>query len=437
MYCPSCAQTYSNGFTRCPECHGWLKDENPSGAPDAEDDWNIPWGSKKDEAPKLPAVDEEWLNTPDVEIAEGESSDDWLDNDFDDEEEVLGLSPTGTEYVGAPGERILVVPSTQRQFVFLTAVALLCIVAIGVLFNQVKTDPNTAPSSAPPSTAQRKDAELWINSAQESMEKGDYELASAQLRKGIQFLEDADASVAEIEKARLELGKSLILEGRLEQAHGVLTEIKLPSQTQSEVAALEKSLRVEGNELLKKARSNLAVQPDKARAQAEKALRLFQKYNGQDSQVAAAHEMVGKSYLAEGNNAAAAMAYRKALDTAYSEERQQVLNKIAPRRPVSRPQTVEATSTRPPKLELIPPASRIPTAEPVRPRQPEIVETPFESDGTDLDTGQTQQRRPSPTQRPTNSSYSPSSSDLDRPGEKDVLPGYNSSGSSSSGLPGY
>ena len=283
------------------------------------------WSSKNDSGK---ATESLWLDT------ESEYTEDWLDAELENEEIILGESPTGTEYMGHSLKYRFEIHEAKSsvQLILISVIVLLCSVFLAVQLTREKS-PSTLVPVVATSTPEVEATGPAESQESESRWVGGDGQTSFQIRDAIYSMEESGASTIELQKARLELGKALHREDKPEQAHKVLSAIRSPELTAVELEAVESSLRSKGDELLFSARSSLSIDPDDARKDAERALRLFETYHGEPHRLASAHEIVGRSFLAQGQQAAAAHAYQRALEAEYSAERQRALDDMQGARP--------------------------------------------------------------------------------------------------------
>lgn len=453
VYCPSCQLTFDSTQERCPECHSALKPEGrekskaaassgwqspaslgaaPSAACDQEDDWSTPYGSSKSVTTKAPP------STPD----NGEWED-WVD---EEPEEVQGLSPTGTEYVGhLMGGGPLPSPIKQSSKSWLGLIGALLVVFLGLYWYKTKIDAEST-SSRPATTEASESAKVWLASAKESMAGKDYELAAAQLEKAVGFLKASGADSADIEAAQSSMAEALTLGGQLEDAHKALKSLRSPPK--KEIAKLERQLRIKANGLMKEAGSKLEADSSLAQSIARQALKLYEDYGGTRAQKADALGLIGAAYVAQRNSAAAAMALRRSLDFQYDAKRAAMLNSLAlPTQRPSATSTVRTTGPHHPRFEISAGQSKIPKA--VKPSQEEdtqvettstqtvIVPHPVQQDPqVTLDTS-TENKVKHPTNTAAGSHQQSNDPTGNRHGNDGVLPGYNSDTRQESRPPGY
>lgn len=477
VYCPSCQLTFDSTQERCPECHSALKPEGREKSPaaaasgwqnpaswgsaaaagaDQEDDWNTPYGSSKTattQAPPATPDNGEWeddWNTPygSSKTAATKAApsapdngewEDWVD---EEPEEVQGLSPTGTEYVGhLIGGGPLPSPVKQSGKSWLVLAVALLVAFMGLYWYKTKLDAGHT-AAVPAGSEASESAQVWLASAKESMAGKDYELAAAQLEKGVGYLKASGADPADIEAAQTSLAEALTLAGKLEEAHKTLSELKSPPK--AKLAELARQLRIKANGQVKKAESQLKANPGSALDLARNALKLYENYGGTRAQKANALGIVGAGYVAQRNSSAAAMALRRSLDFQYDAKRAAMLSSLAlPTQQQNTSSSARPTETHHPRFDISAGGSKIPKAVKPTPGEQTTVENPVtqtvvvphpvqQDPQVTLDTSSEHK-----VKHPTNSTGGQQQSTGERHTNDGVLPGYNSDNRQDSRPPGY
>lgn len=449
MYCPSCDLVVETGHVRCPECHGSLKSASTSRVPettsvspgewrasgsrvgwvdpsqpntDEEDDWSTPYSSRKDSKRETAFDSQEW--------------EDWVDDEPADEE---GLSPTGTLYLG--NKSVTVRESSQppsQLRLILGFAAMVFVLALGYLAYQSKGAEFTTVQE-PALHEARDSADRWLQSAAVSASEGDHELAVSQLKKGLAFLENAQAEEAEIVEAKADLGTALIRIGELEQAHEIFKTIAKDPQSVDQMSGLEKSLREKANRKLGQAEALLRSNSGAARSEAKQALNLYELYGGSREQKAQALEFVARSYLAESNSAAASMALQRSQDLSYSDGRARMLAGLILPGQSQRVQADPVPVSRETRVELELPQQNVPTAKPSHPGGGQVKAPPRPTNEPEVES-KSNDSKPASHQNstpPSSGGHQVLEDSQERYGGKDVLPTYDTRRRRDARPPGY
>jgi tetratricopeptide (TPR) repeat protein len=383
LFCPSCSQSFGRTFSRCPECHCWLKPSAPAmarttnlGAESAQagrvdiakadteemrsgprsdshasihDDGRYQgWGATPSKTPAThegwthPAVlaqdpDDHWT-TPTAKLS---STEDWIEDEIDpdfhdrnwvDEDLNLYDDDETTQYV--PDYQPPQPPASGSWQWVLMAVAsfvLLSVYAVKIM---------DSPAPAGREQVQNVEAEsldsakIWIQSAQDSLKAKDYEMASAQLQKGIGFLQDGDAPKSEIVAAKMQLSESLSSQGDPEGALKVLSSLEGQGAAKA-VAQLKKDLRVDATATQELAKEALRAGKGRQALQyATKSSQIFDRYGGQAFQRAKSYELMAQAHLANNNAIAARQFYKQANALEPTNARTRAISELKPQRPI-------------------------------------------------------------------------------------------------------
>lgn len=455
MFCPSCSQTYSSTFKRCPECNCWLKPEEKTAATvEMRGGWSAPpsdVGPVRHLNPFLDVDESEYgwnADTFKMPTKPKPTTDDWVDEEVELGPQEGWKHPDDFEDVNVTVVRPKPRRTGDPTLLVLSAVVGLCLVVLGsYIWKQMKV--GDGEDTRPPAIVAMEEAETWLASADESLEKKEYQLAIAQLEKGMGFLLEGNAEQDKVDQIRIKLASALESDGQFEAAHkewaGLIGTSK---EAEGRKAGLEKQLRVKANGLLEQslaARKSGAQK--KSASLAQQALELYQSYGGSDEQKAQSLEYVARANLADNRLVAAESSLQKAQALAWNEERARLLSELAPRgvagsrvsKPVRRPTLGEPGN--------VPKASR--PADSEYPQAPISKPTPSYAIFAPVFKEQTPSEPPSPPpapdqpiqyQPPANSpaSYQSNSPEKEHLGDDGVLETYRSSRPrTGSGVPGY
>ena len=455
MYCPSCTQTYSSTFKRCPECNCWLKPEEKTAATvEMRGGWSAPpsdVGPVRHLNPFLDVDESEYgwhADTFKMPAKPKPTTDDWVD-----EEVALGPQEGWKHPEDFEDVNVTVVRPKPRRtgdptLLVLSAVVGLCLVVLGsYVWKQMKVGEGR--ETRPPAIVAMEEAETWLASADESLGKKDYQLAIAQLEKGMGLLLEANAERDKVDQIRVKLASALESDGRLEAAHKQWSGLVGTSkEAEGRKAGLEKQLRVKANGLLEQsltARKSGAQK--KAASLAQQALELYQAYGGSDEQKAQSLEYLARANLADNRMVAAESTLQQAQALSWSQERARLLSELAPkevssavRKPLTRRPTVEEPSKIPKAYRAV--ESEYPQAPVKAPTLGQPVVIPRYNPRT-LPAPPTEPpapEQPIQYQPPANSpaSYQSNSPEKEHLGDDGVLETYRSSRpKTGSGVPGY
>lgn len=452
MFCPSCSQTYSSTFKRCPECHCWLKHEEKTAATmEMRGGWSAPpsdVGPARHLNPFLDVDESEYgWNVDTFKMPVKPTNDDWVDDEVELRAQEGWKHPQDFEDVNVTVVRPKPRQSGDPTLVILSAVVGLCLVVLGsYVWKQLRT--GDGEESRPPAVVAMEEADTWLASADESLGKKEYQLAIAQLEKGMGLLLEGKAEKDKVDQVRVKLASALESDGQLQAAHKQWSGlIGSSEEAQSRKAGLEKQLRVQANALLEKSRAaRKSGEHKKAVSFAQQALELYQNYGGSDGQKAQSLDCAARANLADNRMVAAESNLQQAQALSWSQERARLMSELAPkgasssvRRPAVRRPTVEEPSKVPkayrpveseyPQAPVQAPTLGQPVAiprynprPPVPPTQPPPPEQPV-------------QYQPPPNSPAYNQSNSPEREHL---GDDGVLETYRSSRpKTGSGVPGY
>lgn len=494
LYCPSCSQSFGSTYSRCPECHCWLKSNGPpvavtttsENSAQAEGDkaqdgwgWSAPSGdvsqpifpkeeTKSGWAPERPARHSN-LNQGAATPRPGESTKGWLNEhtlptseensygwtpdpvadtlDFPLEEEAIldendwvdedlddydDYSETASALVQTP-----VVDDTVAKFQWALLVAI-CLFFVSLAI--VKIGKSTPDESVAVTTQveekTEEDAALFLNEAENNLSFGKHTLAASQFGEAVAILEKAGAEPSKIQAAKAKQARALTQAKELKTAHALWA--KIPGQEASaERKKVAKELRVKAAETLKASKkASQNGNPRDGEKLAKAALADYRSYGGNKDQITKALDTLAYAYLQDKNTPRARIALKEAQGLKYSQERQQTLRslevtRVRPNRNTSKPDK----PNRPKRPPSIGEASTVPTAE--RPRGTQRAE----EEGT---TAVLEQKSFEERAREANAQYVPpasnhagsNSSGGSRPGKRDELEVYNQR-SGSSKPPGY
>jgi len=355
LYCPSCDETFDSNFSRCPECHGWLKTRTLASVASAPKDWGaVPQAEEGDGWNYDDHVAD--LNTRKSQGLEGPYSDDWVDEELEEIEDEIASHPT-IQYAQPKKNGF-------RGLIQVLALAVGALVTFVLISNFKGEQPVGGQQPDNSTSVAVGDAAIWLNSAKESQIKEDYSLAAVQLEKGLEFLKEGNASPDLIQATEMDLALAHEKAGELDEAYLVWQRLKPSVELASEkMGALEKKQRVRANGLLDEGEKQLnGGDPGLAEINGKKALRLYKKYNGQSGQLARSHDLIGRAYGKKGNALAAVDSLRRAQKRQYSETRQSLIEKWTPasvnRGPVrsSQPRTQQPTQVKFVEPDTIPKA---------------------------------------------------------------------------------
>jgi tetratricopeptide (TPR) repeat protein len=433
LYCPSCSQTYSSSFKRCPECHGWLKSEEKTAAKAAQitSGWSAP-------PPEIVS------NVQDVDLDYGWHADSvepekkkrytvveesWVD------EEIGGLDLRDSPTIVARHKSDSGAPKAA-----LSGVLLICLVALA-FFGLRANSSSSGQAESDPHAAVLQEAEMWLRSADESQQSNDFGLAAIQLEKALGLLEKGQAERPRIVEARVALAKALRSDGNLEAAHKEWSSlVGIEPQARKAKATLEKELRVKANGLLKEsAAARDAGEYKTALVSADRAQELYKTYGGSQTQLARSLEASARASLADSNLVAAESKLQVAQKFEWSLERANLLARITPKSPV------RFSTTRPSRRPSIGKPSKIPQAErPLEPEyptaeEPATVSAPVAVPVYQPSTNSPPAEAPIHYQPPPNSpAYNTTESQSEEQlGKEGVLESYQSSGSRTGKVRGY
>ena len=192
-------------------------------------------------------------------------------------------------------------------------------------------------------------ADVWLKSALESIDSGDYDLAQSQLEKTLEFLESGEADNERIERVKRELAGVLTMRGDMIGAYKLWENLARDNPSyQSEFLASEKRLLEQAGQLLVSARTSLdSGEAGTALRKAREASKIYNTFGGRPEKKAEAYHLIGRSQAFNGNMAAASDAFRRAQQFVFSPERKEILSKLKPDREPTR----RVTKKRP-KLRL-------------------------------------------------------------------------------------
>lgn len=213
-------------------------------------------------------------------------------------------------------------------------------------------------SRAPASQeAPKDDATIWLGSAQESLAAKDYELAVAQLERAVGFLKEDEDEKARLKKTQVLLATTYSKAGNYTDCARLWTELartypKLRKEGKAAAAAASRENRIIANKKIKageKAVKNKKY--DQAIKDANQALDIYTVSQGQNSQIAQAHGVLGDAYRGKQNSRVAFSHYTDAskLDPQgrYRSELRQLRLPARPRtRKRARPKPVKKTKPR-------------------------------------------------------------------------------------------
>ena len=452
MFCPSCSQTYSSSFKRCPECNCWLKhEEKTATTTELRGGWSAPpsdVGPARHLNPFLDVDESEYgWNTDAFQMPVKPTDDDWVDDEVSLTPEEGWKHPEDFEDVNGAVVR----PEPRRTgdptLLVLSAVVGLCLVVLGsYVWKQSKADDGE--EALPPAIVAMEEAETWLASADESLEKKEYQLAVAQLEKGMSFLLEGNAEQDKIDQIRAKLASTLESDGQLQAAHKQWSGLVGTSkEAESRKAGIEKKLRVKANELLEQSLSaRESGEQREAASLANQAFELYQSYGGSAEQKAKSLEYVARANLADNRVVAAESSLQQAQALAWNEERARLLSELAPRG------VVGSSDRRPAKRPTFGEPNKVPTA----PRQPDSEypkapvsqSTPSHAMFSPVFNAQAPPQPPSPPSAPEPIPYQPpanspaynhsSSQEKEHLGDDGVLETYRSTRpKTGSGVPGY
>lgn len=374
VYCPSCHQNFSATYSRCPECHCWLKpSQKPAAAKSAgksewlnggeSDDWG--WGGSE-EAPKAakpepggwlqPTEEEYGWNAPAPAKARpaapepsgwessgddiAEVDDAWVDEEFDGH-----LDDLDDYYPNEDSATLQVQmaePADTPIRLILGLVGILFLFA--VLFTverQRSSEPD--PQQVALSEASQS-AEIWLSSARESVRNESFEDAVLQYAKALDFMESAEADRGEIIRARVEYADSLRQTGDFLTAHEQLYTVAPQIEDGDQrLAAVEFEIRKKAGLQLEQARQLLATEPRRAVSLADEAAEIYEAFDGSNQQLAGAYDVKAQAYLQQKEVTAAAEAVKNALRWESSGARLQLYAQLFPSAPppVAKPRRVQ------------------------------------------------------------------------------------------------
>ncbi|MCA9777670.1 MAG: tetratricopeptide repeat protein [Candidatus Eremiobacteraeota bacterium] len=372
--------------------------------------------------------------------------DDWVDQEVDLRPQEGWKHPEDFEDV-----RVTVVRPKARKpgdptLLLLSAVVGLCLIVLGsFLWKQTRTDDGA--DERPPAVVAMEEAETWLASADESLAKKEYQLAAAQLEKGIGFLVKGKAEQATVDEVRVKLASALEADGHLKSAHQQWSDLVGTSpEAPSRKAGLEKQLRVQANGLLEQSQAaRKAGDSKKAVTLAQQAFDLYQAYGGSPEQKARSLESMARANLADNRRVAAESNLQQAQTLAWSDERARLLSEIAPKSVSSRPvRTVRRPTVEEPNKvprAYKPAESEYPQAPVAAPTRGERVAIPVYNPRAPVPPTQ-----PPPPDQPVQYQPPPNSpaynqsggQQTEHLGDDGVLESYRSSGpKTGSGVPGY
>lgn len=450
MYCPSCSQTFSPTYKRCPECHCWLKSEEKTAAKAAQlsSGWSAPsaevrrtsghsvqeevddeYGWHADSAPPKPKPALAPVSEPDEE---------WIDRELETEADEISEARTIVVYDKPSG-------SSTAVWALLALVLVACIAFLGMkLYDNHSSSIEARAVDSSTNEEALQEAETWMKSADESLRNKDYDLAVAQLEKALALLKEGQAEKPLIAATAAKYAGALERTGKLEEAHKQWANLG-GTEGKAKRAAVEKQLRIRANGLLEQSvAARKAKENRKALKLADEAHSLFKSYGGSKGQLADSLEAGARAGLADGNLVAAESKLQLAQKYLWSQTRADLMAQIAPRstgsmatsRPTRRP-TLGAPSNVPQgvrKTEQDYPQADI--SQTVV-RRPPTVSQPVRAPVSQ------QQTAAPPTiqyQPPANSpayNNSESSQPSENLGNEGVLETYKSSGAGKTGPPGY
>ncbi|HIB68694.1 MAG TPA: hypothetical protein EYO33_27285 [Phycisphaerales bacterium] len=303
--------------------------------PDPDDGWSYPPRSGPDSS-----LHDDVFADEEEDFAE----DDW----FEDDPEYV--NPVKTVRVSD-----VVKKKHQAQFQWLGLVAVSGLVLLGIaLFPRGADKPKAV--AATPQTAVVSDkqealesADIWLKSALDSVDTGDYDLAQSQLEKTLDFLKTGGAEDERIERVQRELAGVLTKRGDLLGAYRLWERLaQRNSSYRSEFLESEKKLLEQAGQLLSSARASLDTgDAGTALRKAREASKIYNTFGGRPEKKAEAYHLIGRSQAFQGNIAAASDSFRRAQQFVFSSERKEILMKLKPERATTRP-----VAKKRPKLRL-------------------------------------------------------------------------------------
>ncbi|MCA9775165.1 MAG: hypothetical protein KC800_00550 [Candidatus Eremiobacteraeota bacterium] len=383
MYCPSCHQNFSATYSRCPECHCWLKPSekpvgvaSPAGKKDGNksewlnggetDDWG--WSGSQEKTPKAtkpetsgwlqPAEEEYGWNAsgpveskldsekeygwshdaPADEVAEVDDA--WVDEEFDGH-----LDDLDTYYSQDDAATLQVQmaqPTDTPVRLILGLVGLLFLVA--VLFTVDRQRSNVPDPTETARKEASQSAEIWLASARESARKDSFEDAVLQYDKALQFMAEAEADPVEIIRAQVEYADSLRSTGDFLAAHEQLYAVAPQIEDgEQRLAAVEYEIRKKAATQLEQAKKLRDSKPREALRLAEESAEIYEAFDGSNQQMAGAYDVIADVYLKQDEVTAAAEAVKNALRWETSPKRLQLYARLFPSAPPppSKPQRIQ------------------------------------------------------------------------------------------------
>ena len=373
LYCPSCHQNFSATYSRCPECHCWLKpSEKPAGvaSPAREkdgnksewlnggesDDWG--WSGSQEQIPKAtkpessgwlqPAEEEYGWNAsipveskPDSEKEYGwshdspaedvtEVDDAWVDEEFDGH--LDDLDSYYSQDDAATLQVQMAQPTDTPVRLILGLVGLLFLVA--VLFTVDRQRTNVPDPAEVARKEASQSAEIWLASARQSAGSEGFEDAVLQYDKALQFMAEAEADPVEIIQARVEYAESLRRTGNYLAAHEQLYTVAPQIEDgEQRLAAVEFEIRKKAATQLEQARSLLNSNPKEAVRLSQEASEIFEAFDGSNQQMAGAYDVIARAYLKQNEVTAAAEAVKNALRWESSADRLTLYAQLFPSAP--------------------------------------------------------------------------------------------------------
>lgn len=198
---------------------------------------------------------------------------------------------------------------------------LFVILAVGSLLaasHHFLTKEAAAPSASvsPGEDGPTDDATIWLNSAQESLDSKDFELAAPQLERAVDFLKKGDKK--RLKETQILLAKTYNKVGDYSSSATLWTELAkthpdLKKTGQTAAAAALRANRVIANKKVKQAEQAVKGKKyDQAIKVAKEALRIYQLSQGQNGQLARAHGVLGDAYREQQNTRVALSHFTKA-----------------------------------------------------------------------------------------------------------------------------
>ena len=174
----------------------------------------------------------------------------------------------------------------------------------------------TAGQSSESETSVTDDATIWLDSAEESLESKDFQLAAAQLERAVDFLKKGDEK--RLKEAQTLLAETYIKAENYSAGAALWTELAkrypdLRKRGANAAASALRANRVIANQRVKTAEQAVAKKDyDKAIKLATEALRIYQLSQGENAQKARAYGVLGDAYWGQQNTRVAFSHFTKA-----------------------------------------------------------------------------------------------------------------------------